>query len=365
MPHTNTDAAGLEFLAANIKHAIFIYEVEAKQFTYLNHAFEQAFKLTAQSVIAPVALLDMVHPDDQQYVTETCRKLLEENGSKEMEFRVTLPEQEERWICLTPFLLNNALNAPGKQRVIGYVEDITASKQYNDYLKKFGNKKNSILHILAHDLAGPLAMIKSISGLLSEEVKSYGSSDLDHLIGLIERTSEHGVSLIKSLIDTEFLETTGVDLIKRRADIVARFDEIMEQYQQSEGEIAKTFRFFCASKEIYIAFDDIKLVQAVNNLISNAIKFTPKGGVITVSLEEREQTVLIKVEDNGVGIPEKYHDTLFDKFTNARRPGLDGEPTTGLGMSIIKTIVDWHKGQIWFESKENAGTSFYIELPKE
>ncbi|MBF9252996.1 PAS domain-containing sensor histidine kinase [Pontibacter sp. 172403-2] len=362
MPHTNFDPTDLQFLAVNIKYSIFVYEVESNQFTYQNPAFEQAFKLTAQSVITPAALLDMVHPDDRQYVAEASRKLLQEKGSKEVEFRINLPEQEERWICLTPFLLNDAA---AEHRIIGYVEDITASKQYNDYLKKFGNKKDSVLHILAHDLAGPLGMIHSISELLSEEVKSYGSQDLDHLISLIEKTSKHGVSLIKSLIDTEFLETTGVDLIKRRADIVVRLEEIMEQYQQSEREITKTFRFFCASKEIYIEFDDIKLLQAINNLISNSIKFTHEGGIITVSLEEHAQTVLIKVADNGIGIPEKYHDTLFDKFTNARRPGLDGEPSTGLGMSIIKTIVEWHQGRIWFESEVNVGTTFYIELPKE
>ena len=92
-------------------------------------------------------------------------------------------------------------------------------------------------------------------------------------------------------------------------------------------------------------------MQVINNLISNSIKFTPDGGEITVSLEEKENTVLITVADTGIGIPEKYHDTLFDKFTRARRPGIKGEPSVGLGMSIIKTIVEWHQGTIWFESQ--------------
>jgi two-component system sensor histidine kinase VicK len=147
--------------------------------------------------------------------------------------------------------------------------------------------------------------------------------------------------------------------------MVERFEEIMEQYKQSENQIAKTFCFFPGGEEIYVEFDDMKLMQAVNNLISNAIKFTPKGGIITVCLTDKDKTVLITVADNGIGIPQKYHDTLFDKFTRARRPGLNGEPTTGLGMSIIKTIVEWHRGQIWFESEENKGSTFYIEIPKE
>ena len=222
-----------------------------------------------------------------------------------------------------------------------------------------------MLHILAHDLAGPLAMIQNLSGALAEEAKPYGSPALDKLIDLIERTSEHGIMLIKDLTSQEFLESTGVDLVRRRANIAAQIEEVMEQYQQSERKIAKTFRFVSASQDIYIQFDDLKLMQAINNLISNAIKFTPEGGNITVSLEEEKETVLIKVKDDGVGIPKQYHATLFDKFTNARRPGLDGEPSTGLGMSIIRTIVAWHKGHIWFESAEGKGTTFYIELPKE
>jgi two-component system sensor histidine kinase VicK len=81
--------------------------------------------------------------------------------------------------------------------------------------------------------------------------------------------------------------------------------------------------------------------------------------------QEEAGTVRITIQDNGIGIPKKYHACLFDKFTKARRPGLRQEPTTGLGMSIIKTIIDWHKGKIRFESEENKGTTFFVEVPKE
>lgn len=339
-----------------------MYDLASNQFTFLNPAFEEAFKIKNDFAFNHASYIQTIHPDDRQYVMEAYTKLLKEKEGVEVEFRIQVPEQEERWVCLTPFMMGEEHET---QQVIGYMEDITASKQYNDYLKKFANKKNSVLHILAHDLAGPLAMIQSLSGALAEEAKHFSSQEIDKLIDLIEKTSAHGVTLIRDLTDHEFLETTGVDLIKRRANIVERLEEIIEQYQKSERKIAKTFRFRSARSEVYIKFDDIKLMQAVNNLISNAIKFTGEGGTVTVSLEEGAETVLLTVEDNGVGIPEKYHETLFDKFTNARRPGLGGEMTTGLGMSIIKTIVEWHKGRIWFESEVDKGTTFFIELPKE
>jgi two-component system sensor histidine kinase VicK len=71
------------------------------------------------------------------------------------------------------------------------------------------------------------------------------------------------------------------------------------------------------------------------------------------------------VADTGIGVPAELQPVLFDKFSKARRPGLRGEESTGLGMSIIKTLVTWHGGKIWFSSEENKGTTFYIELPKE
>ncbi len=139
----------------------------------------------------------------------------------------------------------------------------------------------------------------------------------------------------------------------------------MDQYKNSEQDIAKTFTFNVSNDPIFMMVDDYKFGQAINNFISNAIKFTKDDGTIDVNIEEKQNTVLFTVSDDGIGIPAKYQEDLFDRFTKARRPGLKGEPSVGLGMSIIKLIVDWHGGEIWFNSQENKGTTFFIELPKE
>ncbi|WP_034256897.1 PAS domain-containing sensor histidine kinase [Adhaeribacter aquaticus] len=354
------DLATFKFLANNSRQAIFVYETVANKFSYFNSTFEATFNLTLDVPTSPESLLQLVHPEDRQYVLVMSKLLMKGEENKDIEFRITLPENKEQWVCLTPLLSEEG----GKQKIIGYLDDITAHKKYNDYLKKYANKKNSILHILAHDLAEPMAIINSLSGVLLDDVKSYGNEEVNQALNLIGKTSSNAVLLIRDLISAEFLETAEVNVIKRRTNLVDRLKEIMQQYQKSEKEISKTFYFLPNQKEIYVEIDDIKLLQAINNLISNAIKFTPKKGVISVSLEEKEETVLIKVEDNGIGIPQKYHNVLFDKFTKASRPGLNGEPSNGLGMSIIKIIVEWHNGQIWFESEENKGTTFFIELPK-
>ncbi|WP_091152513.1 sensor histidine kinase [Mucilaginibacter pineti] len=80
--------------------------------------------------------------------------------------------------------------------------------------------------------------------------------------------------------------------------------------------------------------------------------------------KRRKKHIIVIVADTGIGIPAQYCQTLFEKFSEARRTGLRGEHSTGLGMSIIKTIVEWHDGQVWFESEEHTGTTFYISVPK-
>lgn len=104
--------------------------------------------------------------------------------------------------------------------------------------------------------------------------------------------------------------------------------------------------------------------QVVNNLVSNAIKFTTDGGEIRVVVEEHVEQVRLIIADNGVGIPAAHLPEVFERFTPARRPGRQGEKTTGLGLSIVKTIVELHKGRIWVESEEGQGTAFPIELAR-
>jgi len=101
----------------------------------------------------------------------------------------------------------------------------------------------------------------------------------------------------------------------------------------------------------------------ISNLITNAIKFSPAGAVINIRMYQQQNSVQIEVQDHGIGIPDKLKDKVFDMFSEARRPGTEGEQTSGLGMAISKEIVEAHGGKIWFESQEVTGTTFFISLP--
>lgn len=326
----------------------------------MNAAFEKFFQ-TNLAIVSIAEISAMIHPDDRAYMGENYWAMKPGVMKNNLDFRILLPNKKEHSLRLSMFFDEGQ---SGERVLTGYLEDISDAKAHSDKLNEFANKKNAILNILSHELAGPLNSIDSLTTLLDKETRYLESKEINQWIALMRKTSRNGIQLIQEFLQQEFIESAGVALVKKRTELVIIFRNAILEYQQSDVQSAKNFVFRASAEAIYAEIDESKLFQVINNLISNAIKFTPDGGTITVGIEQSAQTLLITVADNGIGIPEKYHATLFDKFSQARRKGLKGEPSVGLGMSIIKTIVEWHEGKIWFESEENKGTTFYIEMAK-
>jgi two-component system sensor histidine kinase VicK len=355
----NEAATSCLALAELSKQAIFSYDVELSQFTYINPAFKQ-YAILKEHSLRPVDIERLVHPQDAGFVKDAYEELLQEGLKQNVEFRIVLPDNTIRTIRVEVFIISIG---DRRQVITGIIEDISSFKEHNDTLNKFSNKKNALLNILSHDLLGPLGTIQNLSAIIKKKTADSEIKELSSLVNSIEKISRRSIAMIRNLLNQEFLESANAELVFRRNNIVTTIRETVEGYKQSEETLQRTFNFSASTDIIQIDIDETKVVQAFNNLVSNAIKFTQENGIIDISIKEEDNTVLLVVSDNGIGIPEKHHNSLFDKFTSARRIGLHGETSTGLGMSIIKSIIDWHHGEIWFESKENEGTTFYIRLP--
>ncbi|MFD2247556.1 PAS domain-containing sensor histidine kinase [Pontibacter ruber] len=342
---------------------LFSYDLESASITFLSPAFSYIWNRTRESVLAnPAILVDTIHPDDRAFLAKEYDEMLKGIIKHEIEFRIILPDRSVKWVLLTPQLVTDK---QGRWFIAGLVDDITSQKDNIRNLQKFAAKKNSILEILSHDLAGPIANVGALATELAESTKGYANEEVNNIIRLIKESSERSVRLIRDFVQQEFIESVNSGMMKKRMNLVDKVLEVVEQYKEGERFIKKDIDFSFSNEKIYVHIDQDKFMQVLNNLISNAIKFTPDHGKISIDLKDKGETVLITVQDNGIGIPKRYHDRLFEKFTPARREGLRGEPSTGLGMSIIKTIVEWHDGRIWFESEENKGSTFFIEIPKE
>lgn len=356
----NNNLNNLRILTERSNLLFFSYDLNENKFDYLNAAFELLFRVTSNKVTVE-KLWELVHPEDKEYVKKGFFELKSREDKVDGEFRIRI-NSKEYWLRLHAFYIKEN----HRQAITGHIEDISAFKEHNLVLNKYSNKKNSILNILSHDLAAPLGSIQNVADLLSRRLKSYDDKEVFNLIEMIGRISRKGTTLIQDFVKQEFLESSAVVLIKRRIDLVEKIQVMIDEYKLSEKDMHKTFIFNHSKEKVLVQADETKFMQVISNLISNAIKFTPiEHGEITIDVREKEHSVVIEVADNGIGIPQKFHTTLFEKFSEARRQGLNGEPSVGLGMSIIKTIVEWHGGEITFKSQENKGATFCIEIPKE
>ena len=338
----------------------FVFNTTSRLFIYLNPAFERFFQVSASEATYE-KLLAMVHPDDVDLLKDSYKNLTPGSLENNIGFRIKLPDQKNAFLGLSMLFTHQQNN---DAILTGYVEDRTSNKDYTSKLQEYSNKKNAILNILSHDLSGPLGSIQMFSSLLSRKTQSYNDSEVERLIETISKICRQCIHLIQEFIKDEFRETAGTDLIKKRVDLNVVIRAFLEAYVQTGNDTRNMVEFKIATHPIFVEIDEAKFVQAINNLISNALKFTPDQGKVNIEISEKVDAVLITISDNGIGIPEKFHTHLFDKFNVARRTGLRGEPSVGLGMSIIKTIVEWHNGKIWFESKVNEGTKFFIEIPR-
>jgi len=212
-------------------------------------------------------------------------------------------------------------------------------------------------------LAGPFNMLQQLASVLDERTQALKDPLVRKLIGVMEETCRDSVNLIRDFVDGEFMDSASLELKRIRVDLVLNLQQVVETCQQGEHLVAKHFTFESSHPTTYVEIDNNKFLQVINNLVSNAIKFTHEGGRIAVGLVQHHDHVLVTVADDGIGVPAHLHAELFDRFTKARRPGLRGEKTTGLGMFLIQTIVRLHGGTIWLESAENQGATFYIKLP--
>ncbi len=342
---------------------LFAFHVELRKFIYLNVAFEKVWQIPRASIMSDLSILiNTVHEDDRTHVRDAFTALQKDKQKQTVEFRIQSPGEEQKWIKLNGYVLKKG----NTEVVVGIATDFSAERNYSETLHKFNHKKNSILQILSHDLLGPLGNIEVSTHLLSENSMVNADESVMKIVNLISKSSQRSITMIRDLITAEFLQTAESAFVKQRVDLVEKVTVMIDQFQQSPRSIQQRFVFTTSCDSLFISIDEAKFMQAINNLLSNALKFTPDDGSIEIRITEPDdKNVLITIQDNGIGIPADMQPFLFDKFTKARRVGIHGEPTNGLGMSIIKTIVEWHNGRIWFESTEGKGSTFYVEIPKD
>jgi two-component system sensor histidine kinase VicK len=253
---------------------------------------------------------------------------------------------------------------------LGYtiLEDVSERKSMETKLKRLYDAQETILHLATHDLKGPIGHIELLADLLQREVagrEGVGppAPEMLHYLSLIQSACAHATTLLDDVLYVGDLEATA--LHKQPTDLHAYLPVRLEMHRLAAAKKGVTLALDLSAEELVAPLHPGKFGRVLDNLLSNALKFTPAGGTITIGGEVHEGKVRLSVRDTGIGIPGKLLHNLFDKFNPTRRAGLQGETTTGLGLFIARQTVQLHGGDIWVESREREGTCFFIELPSE
>lgn len=233
-------------------------------------------------------------------------------------------------------------------------------------LQMMNEEKDRLLQIASHDLRSPLSNIRTIGQMLKAEQFTGNTDDVKEFGEMIERSASILISLVTDILDIAKVESGKFSLTYSKFCINDLLRQCV-QFLQSSALIKNiSVQLRIPNEQLIVEADEPKMMQIINNLLSNAIKFTPQGGTISLSLipfAPSENSFTITIQDSGIGIPEEFKDKIFEKFGKHQRSGTNGENGTGLGMPIIRSFVELHRGSINFTSTEGIGTTFILSFP--
>lgn len=230
-------------------------------------------------------------------------------------------------------------------------------------LKETDRMKSDFFSLMAHELRTPLASIKEGTNLLLKGIGEDLKEKREEVLTIIAEETNRLTDLVNSLLDLSKMEAGMIALNLERSDI----SSLINKAVSGMGPLAMT-KNVSIKVEIpqdlpCVKMDGERILQALRNLIGNAVKFTPGGGHITVSAQPMEKGVRVSVADTGPGIPKEDLNAIFDKFQQATMTSYNKIKGTGLGLAIVKHIINAHGGKVWVESEIGHGSTFTFLLP--
>jgi signal transduction histidine kinase len=225
-------------------------------------------------------------------------------------------------------------------------------EEKNQEILLLNNQKSEILSFVAHDLRAPLNNIDALSELLLLE------NNDNNEVKMISNASLQAKNIINDLI--EAVKTEQSEIQKETIPLQPYMDRIIDKW---ETNTKRKIEFSQEQENLNLHVNASKLERVIDNLISNAFKFSGSDKPVAIDVSTLKNKILIKVKDFGIGIPLELQSYVFDQFSKASRKGLLGEKSIGLGLHISHKIIEQHQGKLSVSSVENEGTTFTIQLP--
>ncbi len=350
----NEKSSQLKGVFENILDAYVIIDLSGNVLKFNDAAVD----LFCYSTNGPVNVVNLIYHEDLMYAMNSFDTLKEKGFFKNYKARVVTKSKANKWVHINASIIYDITGLPIAAQ--GIVRDVTHLKfleeQKEQILKKLEKSNDELYeyaHVVSHDLKSPLRTIDAlVSWIRSDNADKFDEETLQNM-NLIETTLENMEKLISNILNYSSAdsaeEEVEVDLNKVLSNI------------KNTLFIPENINLKVNPNLPVVKGGGTKFQQLFQNLISNAIKFNnKKNGFIEIDFTEEVTFYQFSVKDNGIGIEKEFHDKIFKVFQSLTKR----EDSTGIGLSIVKKIVDLYKGTIWLESTPNVGTTFYFTIKK-
>ncbi len=238
----------------------------------------------------------------------------------------------------------------------------TAIEQRNDELRRLNDLKNAFLGMAAHDLRSPIGLIQMTAELLVDPEAQLSVEQQTKFLLDIQRHAGHMLTLLNDLLDVTQIESGNLGLETAPIDLAALLTEAVKWHAQVAAPKGTRVQLQPVEAD-GVSADPLRLRQVVDNLISNAVKYSPPGSLVRVDLQRFNRGWRIAVQDQGPGLTPADRQRLFQDFARLSARPTGGEKSTGLGLAIVRRIVEAHGGQVGADSETGPGTVFWFTLP--
>ena len=325
----------------------------------VDQAFRQLWSFRPDEVLDIPTVAARIHPQDRERVLRTLACADRDGGAFDLEYRICAPDGTTRWLVEKGLTQGE----PPERTLIGACVDITRQKQAEQALRDADRRKDEFLAMLAHELRNPLAPIRNVVDVLAlrpEPLSETGRWGM----GVIDRQVRQLTRLVDDLLDLSRISSGRVHLHPEILDMRSVVRSAQENIGPRIQQKALTLQVATPEQPVLVFGDSARLLQIVENLLDNAVKFTESGGRLTVSLHPEPNAAVLEVADTGIGIDPKLLPEVFDLFRQADQSLARPYGGLGVGLTLVQRLVALHHGSVRAQSPGlGHGSIFVIELP--
>ncbi len=322
--------------------------------SFLNPAWEDITHFKIQETLGR-NFLDFVHHDDLDNAVAIFKKLCDYDiTSYKGELRFYDKRGLFRWIELT--IQSEVEESTNQLRFTGTLNDVTERRRIAQVQSEF-------VSVVSHELRTPITSIRGALGLLDSGMAGHIDEAPLKLIKIAHKNSQRLVTLVNDILDMEKLMAGKMSLNMASINLISLVELAIEANTSYANTCNTTLKFCERPSESMVMADPDRLMQVLNNLLSNAAKFSPPDRAVEISISTDSKCTKVSVRDYGSGIPAEFRDRIFSAFAQADSSDTRKQGGTGLGLKISKTLIEKMDGDIGFESEAGVGTCFWFSLP--